>query len=85
MPDFCDKDEQLVLCFVTLNMQIVFFRMMMQPEGGFFPLIVLTKNGMLNMKIFLFGICLEFTLLRNSWWYSFKWHSSEKNNIVADH
>lgn len=42
-PDFDDKKQQLVLCFVTMDMQIVFFRMMMQPPGGFYPLIVMTR------------------------------------------
>ena len=44
-PDFDDKKQQLVLCFVTLDMQIVFFRMMIQPSGGFYPLVILTRGG----------------------------------------
>ncbi|KAL4232460.1 hypothetical protein ACF0H5_007153 [Mactra antiquata] len=44
-PDFDDKQQQLVLCFVTMDMQIVFFRMMIQPSGGFYPLLVLTRGA----------------------------------------
>ncbi|WAR08984.1 hypothetical protein MAR_018942 [Mya arenaria] len=43
--DFDDKKQQLVLCFVTMDMQIIFFRMMLQPSGGFYPLIVLTRGA----------------------------------------
>lgn len=44
-PEFCDRDQQLVLCFVTLDMQIIFFKIMIQPPGGFYPLVVLCKNA----------------------------------------
>ncbi|KAH3739061.1 uncharacterized protein LOC127851769 [Dreissena polymorpha] len=44
-PDFDDKKLQLVLCFVTVDMQIVFFRMMLQPPGGFFPLVILSRGA----------------------------------------
>ena len=44
-PNFDDRKQQLVLCFVTLDMKIVYFSMMMQPPGGFYPLIILTRGG----------------------------------------
>ena len=43
--DFDDKAEQLVVCFVTINVKIVFAKMMLQPEGGFFPVVLLNSAG----------------------------------------
>lgn len=44
-PSQSDKSQQLVLVFVTIDTKIVHARIIMQPEGGFFPLVILTKNG----------------------------------------
>ena len=44
-PEFNDKEQQLVLCFVTVDMEIIFFKIMIQPAGGFYPLVILCKNG----------------------------------------
>ena len=46
-PEFSDKDQQLVLCFVTLDVEIIFFKIMIQPPGGFYPLVILCRNGKL--------------------------------------
>lgn len=43
--DFDDKSEQPVLCYVSKNMTIEYARMMMQPEGGWYPAVVLNSNG----------------------------------------
>ena len=51
-PDFDEKQQQLVLCFVTVDSKIVFFRMMFQPPGGFYPLVLLTPNGLYIVDAF---------------------------------
>ncbi|XP_064628155.1 uncharacterized protein LOC135487894 isoform X2 [Lineus longissimus] len=40
-PDFSDKDSQLVLCYVSIDSVIVFHKMMLQPPGGWYPLVLL--------------------------------------------
>ena len=44
--EFDDKAEQAVLCYVTNNSTIVFAQLMMQPEGGWYPVVGLTNHGM---------------------------------------
>ncbi|KAK3097806.1 hypothetical protein FSP39_013389 [Pinctada imbricata] len=44
-PNFNERESQLVLCFVTLDTTIVYATMMIQPEGGFYPLVLLNKNS----------------------------------------
>ena len=36
--------QQLVLCYVTVDVTIVYVAMLLQPEGGWFPLVCLTPN-----------------------------------------
>ncbi|XP_062616121.1 uncharacterized protein LOC134277830 [Saccostrea cucullata] len=43
--DHDDKTQQLVLVFVTLDTKIGYAKVVVQPEGGFFPMVVLNKNG----------------------------------------
>lgn len=43
--DFNPKAEQLVYCFVTADMDITSGRMMLQPEGGFYPVVLLSDGG----------------------------------------
>ncbi|XP_078310024.1 uncharacterized protein LOC144618182 [Crassostrea virginica] len=38
-----DKDQQLVLVFVTIDTKIRQARVVLQPEGGFYPIVILTK------------------------------------------
>ena len=45
MPDFNPKAEQLVYCYVTSNLEIISGKMMMQPEGGFYPVVLLKDGG----------------------------------------
>ncbi|KAK7447339.1 hypothetical protein BaRGS_00040197 [Batillaria attramentaria] len=42
-PNFDPRAEQLILCFVTLDTNIVHMQMIVQPPGGFFPLVVLKQ------------------------------------------
>ena len=42
---FDPKEQQLVLCYVTINMCVSYMKMMLQPTGGFFPLVVLDDDG----------------------------------------
>ncbi|XP_041355029.1 uncharacterized protein LOC121372654 [Gigantopelta aegis] len=42
---FDPKEQQLVLCYVTINMCVSYTKMMLQPTGGFFPLIVLDEDA----------------------------------------
>ena len=41
---FNDKEAQLVLCFVTKNTVPIYTKMIIQPEGGFYPLVLLDQN-----------------------------------------
>jgi hypothetical protein len=41
---FNDKEAQLVLCFVTKNTVTIYAKMIIQPEGGFYPLVLLDQN-----------------------------------------
>ncbi|KAL3883020.1 hypothetical protein ACJMK2_029320 [Sinanodonta woodiana] len=43
-PDFDDKEAQLVLCVVTINSDIAAMWMLLQPPGGFYPLVILCRN-----------------------------------------
>ncbi len=45
LSDFDDKDEQLVLCYVTLDVTIIFAKLMLQPPGGWFPVVALHPYG----------------------------------------
>ena len=40
-----DKAEQLALVFVTLNESIVDVLFVLQPEGGFYPLVLMQPWG----------------------------------------
>ena len=44
-PDFDDKQQQLVLCYVTIDVTIVYAKMMLQPAGGWYPVIMLHPYG----------------------------------------
>ncbi|KAK2182755.1 hypothetical protein NP493_337g00013 [Ridgeia piscesae] len=44
--DFEDKEEQLVLCYVTVDSEIVFAHVMLQPPGGWFPRSDSTLTGL---------------------------------------
>ena len=44
-PGFDDKAEQLVLCYVSVDLQIVFARMLLQPAGGWYPTVYLNNGG----------------------------------------
>ncbi len=43
--DFSDKDTQLVLCYVTVDVTIVYTKMMLQPAGGWYPVAILHPYG----------------------------------------
>ncbi|XP_071135084.1 uncharacterized protein [Mytilus edulis] len=43
-PGYNDKESQLVLCFVTKNTVTIYAKMIIQPEGGFYPLVLLDQN-----------------------------------------
>ena len=46
--DFDDRAQQLVLCYVTIDVTIVYAKMMMQPEGGWYPAVMLHPYGKIN-------------------------------------
>ncbi|XP_069131228.1 uncharacterized protein [Argopecten irradians] len=43
-PDFDHKSQQLVMVFLTFDKEVSLARHMIQPEGGFFPLVVLRSE-----------------------------------------
>ncbi|CAG5134153.1 unnamed protein product [Candidula unifasciata] len=44
-PDFNPKAEQLVYCYVTADMKIISGHMILQPEGGLYPVVILTNKA----------------------------------------
>lgn len=44
-PDFLEQQQQLVLCFVSIDLTIVFAKLMLQPPGGWYPTIMLHSDG----------------------------------------
>ena len=45
LPNFNAQAEQLVYCYVTSNLEIISGKMMIQPEGGFYPVVLLKDGG----------------------------------------
>lgn len=41
-------EEQLIICFLTINRRIVYLRVLHQPPGGFYPVIIAPPNGNLQ-------------------------------------
>lgn len=40
------KDQdQLMICFLTINRQVVYLRVLFQPPGGFYPVVIAPPNG----------------------------------------
>ncbi|CAL1544708.1 unnamed protein product [Lymnaea stagnalis] len=50
LKNFNPKAEQLVYCYVTADTEVISGKMMMQPEGGFYP-VVLLKEGASKVTI----------------------------------
>ena len=49
------KDEkQLMICFLTINRQVVYLRVLFQPPGGFYPVVIAPPNGNLNEVEYLY-------------------------------
>jgi hypothetical protein len=44
-PEFDERAEQLVLCYVTIDVTIVYAKMMLQPAGGWYPVVMLHPYG----------------------------------------
>lgn len=45
LPGFDCRAEQLVLCYVSMDTRIGHYQMMLQPAGGFYPVVVLYREG----------------------------------------
>jgi hypothetical protein len=41
-----NNEEQLVVCFLTINRKIVYLRVLHQPPGGFYPVIICPPNSL---------------------------------------
>ncbi len=52
------KDEkQLMICFLTINRQVVYLRVLFQPPGGFYPVVIAPPNGNFKHKtVFIFSL-----------------------------
>lgn len=37
-------EEQLMICFLTINRQVVYLRVLFQPPGGFYPVVIAPPN-----------------------------------------
>ena len=44
-------EEQLIICFLTINRQVVYLRALFQPPGGFYPVVIAPPNGKCKFKI----------------------------------
>jgi hypothetical protein len=40
-----DDEEQLVICYLTINRTVALTRVMYQPPGGFYPVVLLPPGG----------------------------------------
>jgi hypothetical protein len=38
-------DEQLIICYLTINRVVSYVRVLCQPTGGFYPVIIAPPNG----------------------------------------
>lgn len=52
-PDFDPRAEQIVLCYVVKNKVMQCFQMMLQPTGGFYPMVLLSQNGTAQFMFFI--------------------------------
>jgi hypothetical protein len=40
-----EEDEQLVVCYLTINRDVALTRVMYQPPGGFYPVVLMPPGG----------------------------------------
>ncbi len=40
-----DDQEQLVICYLTINRRVSYLRVLFQPPGGFYPVVIAPPNG----------------------------------------
>lgn len=45
------KHDRLIVCFLTINRQVVYLRVLYQPPGGFFPVVIAPPNGKNLLKM----------------------------------
>lgn len=76
-----DKAEQLALVYVTLDDAIVDVLFVLQPEGGFFPLVLMQPWGIFKFKFDLIKLIIN---LIDSISNSYK-DSNEKDNQSGLH
>ena len=43
-----DRDS-LIVCFLTINRQVVYLRVLYQPPGGFYPVVIAPPNGIFSI------------------------------------
>ena len=43
--DLHHDEEQLVICYLTVNRKVLLVRVVYQPPGGFYPLVILPQGG----------------------------------------
>jgi len=43
--NLCSEGEQLIICFLTINRNVVYLRVLRQPPGGFYPVVIAPPNG----------------------------------------
>ena len=68
-----DKDEeQIIICYLTINRQVNYLRVLFQPPGGFYPVVIAPPNGnfekigfLLKQIIFQFFFNFDFISYKN--------------------
>jgi len=43
--NLCSEGEKLIICFLTINRNVVYLRVLRQPPGGFYPVVIAPPNG----------------------------------------
>ncbi len=45
-------EEQLVICYLTINRDVALTRVLYQPPGGFYPVVLMPPGGILLLYFF---------------------------------
>ena len=56
-------EEQLMICFLTINRQVVYLRVLFQPPGGFYPVVIAPPNGKSKSFLFCFYFYLNIAII----------------------
>ena len=58
-----EKKEQLIICFLTVNRTVGYVQVLVQPIGGFYPVVIAPPNGMRSILMKSFPTNFSFVLV----------------------